>query len=129
MGSETECINRFTCGTSIGLHSCCHESLGEEECGNPERVRWSAYHPVVDELETVNQVSDPGAQKLEGWITDGDVHPGRGHLVVDERLKDLFKRRRHDFGTLDSVNQRIQVLFDHLEKSIESLHFLLDKDT
>ena len=43
---EIKRIDWFAGVTSVSLHSGCHETLREEECGYPECLRWSLVNPV-----------------------------------------------------------------------------------
>jgi len=65
MRLETECIDRLSGCTSIGLHRSCHEALWEEERGNPESGGWSINDPIGDEINTVDEIFNPGAERLE----------------------------------------------------------------
>ena len=88
MSRETKRIDWLAGGTSERLHRRRHEALREEEGGDPEGHGRPVLHPAANELDTIDQVLDPGSERLERRETDIVVHPDFGDLVIDEAVED-----------------------------------------
>ena len=96
--------------------------MGEEHVWQAVGFRIALFEPVLYEDYSFEQVSEPGAQGLQGWI--GHFHPVEGLLVVLDSQVHLIKLIAHDNETFDGEVDVCQRSFHFVEKSVELLHFL-----
>ena len=64
----------------------CEEGLSEVEAGDPEHVGSSMINPVLEELESGQEVVDVASQRFEGWVGlagPGCWDPSRHHALKD----------------------------------------------
>jgi len=124
--TELKGIDRCLSLSRIALQGSSHEALREEEGWHPERGWSSLVEPLGEELHSRYQVWDPGAQWLQRGVANG--LPLGWHLVVEEPACHALELHRHHYGSLDSLVELVKAGLHHLEKHIESVNFLANKD-
>lgn len=75
-------------GTSVVLESTCEEGLREEESGDPVGLGVAVLVPGFNHLETLDQITDPGAKRLHRRISN--LTPNSWNLIGKKRLVDNF---------------------------------------
>ena len=119
---EVELINSDLELTSVGLEAASHEALREEEAADPVGGRVATNEPAVEELDTSDQVLEPGCEWLERRI--GDLLPVRWDDTVSKAEVHVVERLRHNDETTDGLDKVIKRLPHDVEKPVELLHLL-----
>jgi len=85
----------------VGLEDTCHETLREEEAGDPEAGRVALGQPIVHELHPVKQVAEPTHKRFQRGV--GGFLPVLGHLPIQHRNVHRVKFLGHYHQTLDCL--------------------------
>ena len=95
---ETDLIDRNRVLSGIVLLSSSEESLWEEEAGDPEDIRGAIVVPVLQEIDTIVAVLDPGGERLltEEALALTVISPHVWHLIIVDRGCHLLQILRHD---------------------------------
>jgi hypothetical protein len=73
------------------------------DTAEPEGEGHAGFEPLVEELNPDREISDPGAERLEG--EEGVLHPGGGDLVLGELLELEFHFFCEDNQALDGFSE------------------------
>lgn len=119
---EGELIDRDLVLSGVSLQGTSHETLWEEQARDPEALWRAVLQPIVNELDTLNQIGVPWSKWLQGWV--GDLGPVGWHLIVLEAKIHTVKSLRHNDETSDSLLEIVEGGFHNFEHPVELLNFL-----
>mmetsp|Transcript_34219 Transcript_34219/g.81574 ORF Transcript_34219/g.81574 Transcript_34219/m.81574 type:complete len:561 (-) Transcript_34219:3549-5231(-) len=97
-----------------------HVALREEEGRHPEALGRALHDPLLHEVDALQEVLEPGAERLEREVPD--VGPEGGHALEEERLVHTVELRAHHDEPLDRALQLRQRAPDLLEHLVELAH-------
>lgn len=92
--AEGELVDSDGVLSGVVLESGSQESLWEEESGHPEDLWSSIGNPLVQEVDSVVTVLNPGSQWLERQ--ESNLGPQGWDLVIEDRASHAFKIFTHD---------------------------------
>jgi len=101
VGAELELINWCRSLSGVALQGGGHEALWEEEGRHPVGLWQALEEPLAEELDSRDQVWDPGAE----WLERGVAYalPLSRHFVVEEPGGHILELHRHDYGSLNRL--------------------------
>mmetsp|Transcript_14881 Transcript_14881/g.35930 ORF Transcript_14881/g.35930 Transcript_14881/m.35930 type:complete len:525 (+) Transcript_14881:305-1879(+) len=92
----------------VVLQSAREERLREEQAADPVHRGRALVDPLVDELDALQQVDDPGRQRLQARVRLAAPHVG--HLVVEDAVGDSLQLGRHHHQALERLQALLQAL-------------------
>jgi len=122
VSSESELINFKAISTGMHLEGSSLETLREEEAGNPVAHGHAFLNPSAHEDDTLEEIIEPGAERLQRGVGPGDPHAG--NLAIKEIIHHLFQSLRHNNSAFNSFIQVDQRLAHDVQEKVESLKLL-----
>merc|ERR1740130_2425421 len=112
-------INGQFTAARVVLARAREERLREEEARDPILGGDTLVDPLVDELQALEQVAHPAAERHERGVRG--VGPEDGHTAADHRFTHRLELHRHDHlsadRALDVHEARLDSLTEHVEAS------------
>ena len=106
----------------MGLEDACEKALRVEEATEPVGVGISIVDPLVHEIDSLLEVSEPTGQRFERRI--GGFFPEKGDSVVKKGLVDAIENLAHRDEALDSCDQIFERDLYGFYQIVEPLAFL-----
>mmetsp|Transcript_6479 Transcript_6479/g.8714 ORF Transcript_6479/g.8714 Transcript_6479/m.8714 type:complete len:215 (+) Transcript_6479:342-986(+) len=103
---EGELINGDLVLAGVGLQAASHEALREEQAADPVGVRVASRQPRLQELNSLDQVIEPGSERLERRI--GNLLPVGWHDAVSQTEVHRVQGLRHDDETTDGLDEVVE---------------------